>query len=144
MARYIKSLSGYNQPITMKVLVAASQTIEEGDLLQVASGRASTAVAASTTIIGIALEAVTTGASVDDDDTVLVQLIADAVIRIDYTGTTKTSLANADLYGTAFDLSDEKTINLDDTTGGMCFVVGFDNTEDTADVVINRANLVLL
>jgi hypothetical protein len=145
MATYKRSITGRNEPVTVNLNIAASQTITAGDLLQInaTSRKGEAAVAASTTLFGIAQADITTGASVDDTDSIPVTLLEGAVIRIDYTGTTKTSLAETDLYSTAFDLSDKKTLNLDDTTGGMCKVLAFDNDNDTADVVIARANLAL-
>lgn len=143
MARFIKTITGRNEPVTHSLLIAASQTVAVGDLIEITSGKGVLAVAASTTLIGIAQEAITTGVSVDDTDRIPVILLEGAIVRIDYTGTSKTTIADADMYGTAFDLSDEKTIDLDDTTGGMCKVVGYDNTASTADVVIARANLAL-
>jgi len=77
-------------------------------------------------------------------DWIPVTLARDAVIRINFAGTTKTTLAQADLYKTKFDLSDQVTINLDDTTGGMCMVIGYDNTKQTADVVISTTGQVLV
>jgi hypothetical protein len=145
MATYKKSITGRNEPVTVNLNIAASQTINEGDLIQIdaTSRKGEAAVVASTTLIGIAQTAITTGASVDDTDSIPVTLLEGAVIRIAYTGSTKTTLAETDLYSTSFDLSDKKTLNLDDTTGGMCKVLAFDNDNDTADVVIARANLAL-
>jgi hypothetical protein len=145
MATYKKSITGRNEPVTVNLNIAASQTITAGDLLQInaTSRKGEAAVAASSALFGIAQADITTGASVTSADSIPVTLLEGAVIRIAYTGSTKTTLAETDLYSTAFDLSDKKTLNLDDTTGGMCKVLAYDNDNDTADVVIARANLAL-
>jgi hypothetical protein len=141
MARYIRSAPGYNEPIAVKWRVAASQTIKAGDLLQLdaTSRYLQVAAAASTTLVGIAQQDYTTGATVTTNDAITVLPLTGAIIRISYTGTTKTSLADTDLVTTLFDLSNQTTMNLDDTTGGMCSVVGYNNTRKTADVIIADA-----
>ena len=139
--RYIRHIQGYNQPIAKKWRVKASTTINEGDLvaLDATSRYLIPAVAASTTIVGIAQQSIVTGATVTVDDAIDVQPVLDCVIRVNFTGTTKTTLADTDLVSTLFDLSDATTINLDDTTGGMCSVVGYDNDKKWADVIIAPA-----
>lgn len=143
MARYIRHIQGYNQPIAKPWRVKASTTINEGDLVAIDSSSRYLipAVAASTAIAGIASESITTGASVTVDDSILVQPILDCVIRIEFTGSSKTTLADTDLVSTLFDLTDANTLNLDDTTGGMCSVVGYNNTKAWADVIIASANI---
>lgn len=144
MANVIYSaLTRGNLSTTVFVNIGASQTINVGDLIQIdgTTRKGVVAVAASATLIGIAEEAITTGASVTTADNIPVTLLKGQVMRIDFTGSTKTTLAETDLYSTAFDLSDKKTINLDDTTGGMCKVLAYDNTNGTADVVVADANL---
>ncbi|MEO3947628.1 hypothetical protein [Gorillibacterium sp. CAU 1737] len=142
MARYLNSIfKADNEPRTAWFDVGASQTINEGDLVVASSGVIVVAAAAATAIVGIAAASITTGASpVAGVDRIPVTLVKDAVIRIDYTGTTKTTLAVADKYGTAFDLGTKRTLNLDDTTGGMLQVIDYNNTNKTADVVILAAN----
>lgn len=143
MARFVRSITGYNEPVAVKWRVAASQTINEGDLVAIdATTRyLIPAVAASTALAGIAQESITTGASVTVEDAIPIIPLTDIVVRIDYTGSTKTTLADTDLVNTLFDLSDASTMNLDDTTGGMCSVVDYDNTKDYADVIIAAANI---
>jgi hypothetical protein len=145
MARFIRSIIGYNDPVLIPWRVAINQTIKAGDLVQInATSRwLEAAVAASTTLVGIAQQSITTGGTVTVKDTITVLPLTDVVIRIPYVGTTKTSLADTDLVTTLFDLSapgaGETTINLDDTTGGMCSVVDYDNTKKFADVIIMDA-----
>lgn len=144
MARYIETIDGRNQAVVKNFNVDASQTIKEGDLVQVnaTTGKIVVAAAASTTLLGIANKDITTGASVTAKDNIGVTLLKNSVIRIPFTGTTKTTLAEADLYTVKFDLGGKNSINLDDTTGGMAQVIAYDNTKKTADVVIAAAALV--
>jgi hypothetical protein len=125
-----------------RVKVAASQTIAVGDLVCIASGlltKASSTV--HTAIIGIATEAITTGATVTDEAIMVMLLNEKSVIRMVYDPGTKTSLAAADMFLTAYDIDDDQEINLDDTTGGFLLVVAYDNTNDTADVVVKASAL---
>lgn len=141
MARYIRHIEGYNQPISKRWRVDVNQTINEGDLVQLdATSRwLEVAVAASTTLVGIAQESIVTGGTVTIDDAIDVLPLTNCVIRIPYTPGTKTSLADTDLVSTLFDLASKTNMSLDDTTGGMCSVVGYDNVNDTADVIIAAA-----
>lgn len=138
MARFIEMIDGRNQAVVKYFNVGASQTINEGDLVQIdaTSRKIVAGVAASTTLVGIANRSITTGASPTAKDNIGVTLLKNAVVRLSYVGTTKTTLAEADLYSTKFDLSDKVSINLDDTTGGMCQVLAYDNTKKTADVLV--------
>lgn len=146
MSRYIRSISGYNDPVNVNWRVDVSQTIAEGDIVQIdATSRYLEAAApASTTLVGIAMQSITTGATVTADDSIDVIPLTGIVVRMAYTGVTKTSLADTDLLTTLFDIDNGKTIDLDDTTGGMCSVVDYDNTNDTADVIFAAANVVRL
>lgn len=145
MAEMLKGYSAQSQVNAIKVNVAASQTIKQGDLVQInaTSRKAEAAVAASATLLGIAEHDITTTGTVTDADNLLVTPLRDRVIRIAYVGTTKTTLVETDLYATKFDLSDKKTLNLDDTTGGMLLVLAYNNTKKTADVVVINANLAI-
>jgi hypothetical protein len=141
MARFVRSIIGYNDPIAVPWRVAVSQTIKAGDLVQInATSRYLEAVGnGSTTIVGIAQQDITTGATVTAKDQISVLPVTDVVIRVGYTGSTKTSLADTDLVTTLFDLASSTALNLDDTTGGMCSVVDYDNVRKTADIIIADA-----
>lgn len=143
MFEFQKMIDGKSNPTIMDWPVAANQTITRGALLQLTGGLAAVASAGSTSILGVAQAPKTTGASVTNADTVPVLIARNAVFKVGYTGSTKTSLSSAD-NGTAFDINaDAKSINLDDTTGGMCKLFAtFDNTAKTAHVVISSAALV--
>lgn len=140
MPRYIANMDGRNEPTIWHFKVGNSQSIKEGDLVQITSGKVEKAVSASTTLVGIAMRDITT-TTATDADVIPVILLKSAIIRINYTGTSKSSLSDSDMYGTAFDISDEKTLDLDDTSGGMFKVVGYDNDQKTADVVCAAANM---
>ena len=146
MSRYIRSISGYNEPVAVKWRVDVSQTITAGDIVQIdATSRWLEAAApASTTLVGIALQSITTTGTVTVADSIDVLPLEGIVVRMAYTGVTKTSLADTDLLTTLFDIDNGTTIDLDDTTGGMCSVVDYDNTNDTADVIFAAANVVRL
>jgi hypothetical protein len=141
MARYIRSVIGYNDPIAVPWRVAINQTIKAGDIVQInGTSRYLEAVGnGSTTIVGIAQQDITTGGTVTVDDKIDILPITDVVIRVGYTGSTKTSLADTDLVTTLFDLASGTALNLDDTTGGMCSVVDYNNTLKYADVIIADA-----
>lgn len=126
----------------VKIAVNINQTIAIGDLLVISSGKASVAAAAPTaaTVLGVATSAITTGGTVTAADTVFYEPIRGRRVRAKYTGSSKTSLTDADL-GTTFDLSDKVTVNLDDTTGGICVAVGYNNDNDTIDFIATGASL---
>lgn len=144
MARYIRTISGYNEPIAKEWRVAASKTIKEGDIVELdaTSRYLQPASAGSETIVGVALESITTGAQVTPKDKIKIIPATGCVFRVKFTGSVKTTLADTDLATTQFDLADAQTIDLDDTTDGMCRVVGYDNNLGYADIIIDKANVV--
>lgn len=146
MSRYIRSISGYNDPVNVNWRVDVSQTIAEGDIVQIdaTSRYLEAAEPASTTLVGIAMQSITTGVSVTEADSIDVIPLTGIVVRMAYTGSSKTSIVDTDLLTTLFDIDNGTTIDLDDTTGGMCSVVDYDNTNDTADVIFATANVVRL
>jgi hypothetical protein len=99
-----------------------------GDLLVLVSAewkKAGTAPAAGT-IVGIAL------GDADDGDRASVEFIGGRLVMTDYAGTTKTSLADADL-GKIFDINGTSLkLDLDDTTGGVFVVTDYDNARKVA------------
>lgn len=132
-----------NVPIVVHLAIGDSQTINVGDLIQIdsTSRKGIVAVAASSTIVGIAEKAITT-TTATATDVIPVTLVRREVVRmsVDQTGTKKT-FADTDKYTTAYDLKDKTSINPDDTTGGMCYVQAYDNTAHTVDVIFADANL---
>lgn len=132
-----------NVPIIVWIAMADSQTINRGDLIQInsSSRKGEAAVAASTTIVGIAEQAITT-TTATAADIIPVAIVRREVVRmaVSQAGTKKT-FADTDKYTTAYDLLNKTTIAPDDTTGGMCYVQAYDNTNNTVDVIFADANL---
>ncbi|OCT12628.1 hypothetical protein A8709_32990 [Paenibacillus pectinilyticus] len=132
-----------NVPIIVWLAMADSQTIAYGDLIQIngTSRKGEAAVAASTTIVGIAQQAITT-TTATAADVIPVAIVRREVVRmaVSQAGTKKT-FADTDKYTTAYDLLNKTSIAPDDTTGGMCYVQAYDNTNNTVDVIFADANL---
>ncbi len=145
MASIVRSVTNAdNVPTVVHLAVDVSQTITAGDLVQIdaTSRKLEVAVAASTTIVGVALESITTGGTVTAADMIPVALVRNQVVRIPFiTSGTKKVFADTDKYTTAYDLSTQNAVNPDDTTGGMCHVQAYDNTNNTVDVIFAAANL---
>lgn len=138
-AVYKGSLDG-STPILKLFTVAASQDIKGGELVVLSSNKVAKAAAAAGagTVLGIAYSNAVTGVSVGADDTILVDVNPNSIYEFMYEGTVKTSLTNED-HSKAFDLgSNAWTINLDDTTDGYLIVVGHDNDQKIADVLIDN------
>lgn len=144
MAKIVRSVTNAdNVPTVVHLPVGASQTIEIGDLVQIdgSTRKLVVAAAASTTLVGIAQEAITTGSGGTDRE-IPVVLIRNQVVRIPFaTGGSKTTFADTDKYTTAYDLGSKNSVNPDDTTGGMCYIQDYNNTDATVDVVFASANL---
>lgn len=69
-------------------------------------------------------------------DVISMQLVSSApIITSKYTGSSKTSLTDADI-SKVFDISDDRTIDLDDTTGGTALCVGYDNDLDLIHFIV--------
>jgi len=86
------------------------------------------------TVVGIALE--TSIAT----DVIGFELVSSApIITAKYTGSSKTSLTDADI-SKVFDVSDDLTVDLDDTSGGPFMCVGYDNDNDTIDFIVMPAD----
>ena len=125
----------------VEILVNDTQTILKGDIIIVSSGKASLGADGTCTdgvVLGTATHAITT-TTATATDILKVDVDKKGIYRFDYAGSSKTSLAATDLYDTIFDVNDAHTVDLDDTTGGCCIVVDYDNTAETCDVIlINR------
>lgn len=140
----VRNARGSNNDIVIRtLLIADSQTVAIGDLLQVASasGKLEVAVAASTSIVGIALEAITT-TTATATDVIPVALVRGQVVRMDvFQGGAKDNFAQADFYLTAYDLENKTSVDPNDTTNGMLYVQANDQTLNTADVIFDDAAL---
>ena len=115
-------------------LIVGAGGVVRGDLVVIASDLVVKAAAApvDATILGIATE------TADAAELIIVELIENNTVMSDYAGTTKPTLADTDL-GTAFDLTDSTKVNLDDTIGGACICVGYDNNIKQIMFVIPQA-----
>ena len=144
MAKIVRSVTNAdNVPIIVHLLVDDNQTIDAGDILQIESttGKLEVAVAASTSLVGIAMESITT-TTATAADVIPVALIKNQVVRLDvYQGGAKDTFAQADFYLTAYDLENKTSVDANDTTNGMCYVVANDQTANTADVIFADASL---
>jgi hypothetical protein len=120
------------------IRVPISGGCSAGNLIVVSSGTFAVAEDAPTaaTVVGIAQETVDNGAICS------VELVNQRLVAADYVGSSKTSLANADL-GKVFDITDDQEVNLDDTTGGVFLVVGYDNDRKLAYGYFTQASLAI-
>lgn len=106
--------------------------VAKGDLCALSSNTFVKAAANPTdaTIVALALE------TASATEVALFELIAPVkIVSAKYTGSSKTSLTDADISKT-FDLADSQTVNLDDTSGGPCLCVGYDNDLDLIHFVV--------
>lgn len=118
--------------VRLEKFIVGSGGVSKGELV-VLSGtdvvEAGAKVTAAT-VVGIAME------DGNEDDVVSVAIIVSGMkIRSKCTGAVLTALTDANL-GTLFDLDDGQTVDLDDTTDGCCFCVGYDNEAGTIDFII--------
>lgn len=129
---------GNNNPNIETFDVTASESITTGNFVVAASGLLANATSSTTgEIVGLANFDLANGASDTTTGNYPVVLAKNAIIRMNFTNAgTKKTFTTADLYGSAYGLSDAVTLNPDDTTGGFLQVVGFDNTNLTVDVVV--------
>lgn len=136
MWKFKKLISGYDIT-SVRFNVAANQTIKKGDPVFLAAGVVRKATNADTTLLGIAADDVTTGASVAAGvDVLSVYMQKGMVWTVPYTTGTKTNLAAADVGAAGFGILDTGNLNLDDVTGPVAMVLDYNNTLKTADVIL--------
>jgi len=129
----IKIVTASNTP---KMFFLSGAAVTKGELVKIDSGKAIPLATAHTgeTVLGLA-EDTATGA----DSLIRVSSIRGVLMEIDYLASaSKQSLADADCVD-LFDInvtSHVMTLDLDDTTGGICRVVRYDNTNKRAWVCI--------
>lgn len=126
-----------NGPFSTVQRTVGTGGTDAGSLSVMSSNTAVKAAAAPTdgTIFGIATKAYSAG-----EVGIFYSITDETIIGAKYTGSTKTSLTDADL-GKVFDLSDDETVNLDDTTGGCSVCEGYDNDKDVIYFKIAPAKL---
>lgn len=120
---------------TVRRMVAGSGGGDAGDVAVVSAGKAVKGAGGPTaaTVLGLFLEDVA-----ENGIAKIAVPNEGALIRAPYIGISKTSLADSDI-GKVFDLEDETSIDLDDTTGAVCVCQGYDNDNDTIDFVFTKA-----
>lgn len=125
----------------LRTLVKAGANVLKGQLVTIDTGEAvacATGAQTDAAVIGLVVENAVAGAEC------LIALIDPSdLLRIEYTGASKTSLAAADL-GLAYDMavsSGDQKLDLDDTTGGWIYVWGYDNDAKTALVKVGAVDL---
>jgi hypothetical protein len=120
------------KPSTVIKGTVGSGGVTKGDLCVLSSNTFVKAAANPTdaTVVAIALETALI------TEVALFELITPVrIISSKYTGSSKTSLTDADISKT-FDLTDAQTVNLDDTSGSFCFCVDYDNDLDLIHFVV--------
>lgn len=134
--KFLKRLGGDCIAPVLELPVKANEAHVSGKAVNLETGLCTVGTTGDTAIVGVANETLT--ATVDGEKLEVVLALGDVVFEVDYVGTTKTSLTNADI-GTAFNMvATGDKIDLDNTTGGMWVVVGFDNDAKKAHVVLSR------
>lgn len=130
--KYKGSLDG-SAPIYRYFPVNDSQTIYEGDIVQLSSNKASIGADAlgAGTVLGVSnTEIVTTTAT--DADLIAVDVNPMSIYESDYTGSATPAIGNKYDMGAAAYQFDS-----DDTTGGYIQIVGnVDTTKKCADVIL--------
>lgn len=121
-----------------------STDIKKGQLLKEDTGASPVAAAhTGATLLGVSLEAQDTANSI-----VRMFPLQGTVLEIDYyASATKQTLAVTDL-GTQYDMNvdgttGEMTVDLDDTTGGFLYLVGYDNDNKKGYFVVADADILL-
>ena len=118
-------LDGNASPSVKKFNCAEADGVSRGDLLKLVDGEVELATVGGGNLIGFALN------DADEDENVSVIVARDTVMRVPYSGTTKTTLTTADI-GTFFNINDTAD-ELDlDATGGNLYLVGYDDSRDTS------------
>lgn len=133
MAFRFHHVEGGGVPPVREMPSGASETWVAGYTANLESGLLDPGAAADTAFVGIVNESKVVGTAGAGTMIEVILAYDNVVFEVPYVGSTKTSLADADI-GTAFDLyaSDLGKINLDDTTGGAWVCVGYDNAKKTS------------
>ena len=130
-------------PVNMIQWVAATGGVKKGQLVKSATGAAPVAAAhEGATLLGV------TVADAAQATAATIIPLRGTLLEIDYRpGRTKMSCTAADL-GVLYDMYVDSTtgemfIDLDDTTGGYLFIVGYDNIKQKAFCVVDDADILL-
>lgn len=124
MFRFITRYGG-DCVVPIKEFPVGATPVVRGTPVVLANGVIEAGAADSTAFVGVAN-------GTDGDNVEVILGLEDVVFIADYVGTTKTTLAAADV-GTAFNLDTAGTaIDLDNALNGTWVVVGFDNANKKA------------
>ena len=121
-----------NSEATKQLQFIAGEDIALGDLVTLTGGEAVKSATGDTTIIGVAQDNALSGA------TISVELAEANTIESDYTGT----FTDAHI-GTAFDLSDEQTVDQTAVVNGDVILVGYNADTTKGRFVLPLANRVI-
>lgn len=123
--------------------VAASGGVKAGQIVKSSTGAAPVAAAhTGQTILGLAMEDADAGTAAK------IYPLGGTVLEIDYDSASATQTASDSMLGTLYDItvdgtSGEMALDLADTTGAFCFLVGYDNTKKKARIVVDEADLLI-
>ena len=123
--------------------VAASGGVKAGQIVKSSTGAAPVAAAhTGQTILGLAMEDAAAGTAAK------IYPLGGTVLEIDYDSASATQAAADSMLGTLYNIkvdstSGEMTLDLADTTGAFCFLVGYDNTNKNARIVVDEADLLI-
>lgn len=133
MFEYLRNIEGNSNPVMMflKATTVENDQPKKGDAVAISAGLAVKAGSNSTQIMGIAKE------NVGENGEVLVIVDPHATYRVDFTGSSKQTIGQSDVF-TSFDLANENTLDLDATTNGQFMILEFDNNNHKAVVKINK------
>lgn len=126
MFEYAYSLEGDSVAVAKDYPLDSSNTPSRGMCVKLVSGELQKCVAADTAILGVMVGSDFRGLNIDSENG-KIMVGSKQVFRVDYIGTTKTSLSASDI-GSKFDIATGALkLNLDATTVGQWKVVGYNN-----------------
>lgn len=140
MALAIRNTVSNNDPIFASVKPAPGTTsIKQGDLITLdAVTNKFKPASTGNAIYGLSADDYAANSSPNLTDRIKVQNVMNWVIRLPYTGATKTSLTDADMYTKGFNINTVQVLDLDvENSDAVFYVVGYDNVKKTADVIVN-------
>lgn len=123
--------------------VAATGGVKAGQIVKSSSGAAPVAAAhTGQTILGLAMEDAKAGTAAK------IYPLGGTVLEIDYDSASATQAATDSMLGTLYDIkvdgtTGKMTLDLADTTGAFCFLVGYDNAKKKARIVVDEADLLV-
>ena len=123
--------------------VAASGGVKAGQIVKSSTGAAPVAAAhTGQTILGLAMEDAAAGTAAK------IYPLGGTVLEIDFDSASTLQTALDSMLGTLYDItvdgtSGEMALDLADTSGAYCFLVGYDNANKKARIVVDEADLLI-